>query len=99
MICLSISTAGASFQNLLQSIDLVISHLYSEIHSSYCAIDCPSMDVAANPTQAVIDPSLPSIAEVRKAIEDHILTLEPRLRALNQHVSENVSSRSYRLPY
>ena len=52
------------------------------------------MDAAANPTQAAIDPSLPSIAEVRKAIEDHILTLEPRLRALNQHVSENVSSPS-----
>lgn len=56
------------------------------------------MDAAANPTQAAIDPSLPSIAEVRKAIEDHILTLEPRLRALNQHVSENVLSPSSRLP-
>ena len=48
------------------------------------------MDAAANPTQAAIDPSLPSIAEVRKAIEDHILTLEPRLRALNEHVGDHI---------
>jgi predicted component of type VI protein secretion system len=42
-------------------------------------------------TTAVVDRALPSISEVRKAIEDHILTLEPRLKILNQHVSDHVT--------
>lgn len=51
------------------------------------------MDNSEHLTQTVVisDRALPSNAEVQKAVEDRVLTLEPKLRTLNQHVSNLLS--------
>lgn len=73
------------------SVNLVVPFFDPGILSSSYGTACPSMEDPDHPTKTavVIDRNLPSIAEVRETIEYYILTLEPGLKKLNRHVSNN----------